>query len=86
MRPPLRPRLLYLEVRGPWPLPLYLGLPLLLLEWALLLGIFVLKTRRLFRGVGPGGGLVGVLALRRLPPLELLRVEAGRVRVRVGLW
>ncbi|GAB5603390.1 hypothetical protein FJNA_19160 [Thermus sp. FJN-A] len=84
---PLRPRLLYLRLRGPFPLPLFLALPLLAWEWALLLFLFLLKTRALLRGGPPWRVPLGaVFALRGLPPLVLVRVEREGVGVTVGLW
>ncbi|WP_236682814.1 hypothetical protein [Thermus filiformis] len=81
LRPPLRPRVLYLEVRGPWPFPLYLLLPLFLWEWALLLALFVLRFRRRFSVPWRA-----VFALRGLPPTPLWEVEVDGVRVRGGVW
>ena len=87
MRPPLRPRFLYLAVRGPWPFPLYLVLPLFFLEWGLLLLLFLWKTRGLLRGrPGPRVPFLDLFALRGLPPLPLLSLEAEGVRLKVGLW
>ncbi|WP_243030213.1 hypothetical protein [Thermus altitudinis] len=87
MRPkrvPLRPRFLYLclWVRGPWPLPLVLILPLFALEWGLMLAVLLQKTRRLSRPV-PFGAF---FALRSLPPVALVWVQAEGVEVKVGLW
>jgi hypothetical protein len=85
VRPPLRPRFLYLAVWGPWPFPLYLALPLFLLEWGLLL--FLWKTRGLLRGrPGPRVPFLKVFALRGLPPTPLLSLEAEGVQLKVGLW
>ncbi|TBH17640.1 hypothetical protein [Thermus thermamylovorans] len=83
--PPLRPRCLYLVVRGPFPFPLFLPLPLFALEWALLLLLFL---RRAPLGPHPrplGPLLWGVFTLRLLPPLPLVEVRAGEVEVRLGL-
>ncbi len=84
--PPLRPRFLYLGVRGPFPWPLPLVLPLCALEWALFLALFLLKTRRFLRG-GPALGvpLGRVFALRGLPPLPLVEVRVGALEVRLVL-
>lgn len=87
MRPPLRPRFLYLEMRGPWPFPLFLVFPLFFLEWGLLLLLFLWKTRGLLRGrPGPRVPFLQVFALRGLPPTPLLYLEAQGVLVKVGLW
>lgn len=84
---PLRPRFLYLVVRGPFPWPLPLVLPLFALEWALLLFLFLSKIRGLLRGQPLREVPLGaVFALRGLPPLVLLRVRTEEVEVRVGLW
>ncbi|MGC8966933.1 MAG: hypothetical protein ACP5JV_01115 [Thermus sp.] len=85
-RPPLRLRFLYLWVRGPFPLPLFLALPLFALEWSLLLALFLRKTQALLRGKASRMPLGAVFALRGLPPLVLARVEAEGVGVTVGLW
>ncbi|NHK38921.1 hypothetical protein [Thermus thermophilus] len=82
----LRPRFLYLRVRGPFPLPLFLALPLFALEWGLLLVLFLHKTRALLRGKALRTPLGAVFALRRLPPLVLLELEVERIGVKVGVW
>lgn len=85
--PPLRPRFLYLVVRGPFPWPLPLILPLFALEWGLLTWLFLVKTRALFRGRPLRGvPLRAVFALRGLPPLALVRMALKEVEVKVGLW
>lgn len=85
--PPLRPRFLYLVVRGPFPWPLPVVLPLFALEWTLLLFLFLRSTRQALRG-GPALGvpLGMVFALRGLRPLALVEVRAGEVEVRLGLF
>lgn len=85
--PPLRPRFLYLRVRGPFPLPLVFSLPLCALKWGLLLALWVWKTRALFRGGTPIPlPLDALWTFRVLPPLTLLEVEAEEVEIKVGLW
>ncbi|TFU17215.1 hypothetical protein [Thermus tengchongensis] len=85
--PPLRPRFLYLVVRGPFPWPLPVLLPLFALEWILLAALFLFKTKALLRGRPLRGlPLKGVFALRSLPPLALVWVAAEEVEVKVGLW
>lgn len=84
---PLRPRFLYLVVRGPFSWPLFLALPLFLLEWVLLLLLFLGKTRALLRGRPfQGMPLEAVFALRGLPTLVLVGVVAEGVELEVGLW
>ncbi len=86
-RPPLRLRFLYLRVRGPFPLPFFLGLPLFALEWGLLLALFLRKTQALLRGKAASGMPLGaVFAFRRLPPLVLLELEGEGMGVKVGVW
>ncbi len=85
--PPLRPRVVYLLLRGSWGFPVVLVLPLFLLEWALLTLAFLLSIP----GLGPGrfrllGLLRAVFALRLLPPLPLLEVRGEGVEVRLGLF
>jgi len=80
--PPLRPRVLYLGVWGLWPFPLFLGLPLFLLEWTLL----VLLLWKAWGKPGPRVPWGVVLAFRTLPPLLLFSLEVGRMRVKGGLW
>ncbi|TFU26917.1 hypothetical protein [Thermus tengchongensis] len=85
--PPLRPRFLYLVVRGPFPWPLPVLLPLFALEWTLLAVLFLLKTKALLRGRPLRGlPLKGVFALRGLPPLALVGIAAEEAEVKVGLW
>ncbi|WP_105316982.1 hypothetical protein [Thermus tenuipuniceus] len=81
----LRPRFLYLVVRGPFPWLLFL--PLFALEWALLAVLFLLRTRALLRE-RPLRGVPweAVFVLRGLPPLALVEVVAEGVNVKVGLW
>lgn len=78
----LRPRFLYLWVRGSFPLPLVLVVPLFALEWGLMLAALVRKTQRLSRPVP----FKAFFALRLLPPMLLVWVQAGEVEVRLGLW
>ncbi len=73
-------------VRGPFPLPLFLGLPLLALEWGLLLALFLRKTRALLRGKALRTPLGAVFALRGLPPLVLWELEGEGIGVKVGVW
>jgi len=82
----LRPRFLYLWV---WvgKVPLGLLLPLCLLE-GLFLGLLWVEKRRALRGQPPRVSLPprAVFALRALPPVVFLEVEAEGVKVKVGLW
>ncbi len=78
----LRPRFLYLWVRGSFPLPLVLVLPLFALEWSLMLVALIRKTRRLSSPVP----FKALFALRWLPPMLLVWVQAGETEVRLGLW
>jgi len=83
----LRPRFLYLVVRGPFPWPLPVVLPLFALEWILLAALFLLKTKAVLRGKTLRGlPLKEVFALRGLPPLVLVGIAAEEAEVRVGLW
>lgn len=83
----MRPRFLYLVVRGPFPWPLPVVLPLFALEWILLAALFLLKTKAVLRGKTLRGlPLKEVFALWGLPPLVLVGIAAEEAEVRVGLW
>jgi len=85
----LRPRFVYLSVRvRELKIPIFLVIPLSLLELALWTGVWILDGRRLFAGGKEEQAVRGLArALRGYEGFRLVEVEAkGGVAVKLGLW
>lgn len=88
----LRPRFVYLSVRvRELKIPIFLVIPLSLLELALWTGVWILDGRRLFAGGKEEQAVRGLArslgALRGYEGFRLVEVEAkGGVAVKIGLW